>query len=88
MSESVSANAKWQYDYIDHYRLDENIIEGFLNGKWGNYRYFVQARPVALMRIHVPRLTWRSARAMNGGSGCPEPLATLVHVSCPCSREQ
>ena len=45
MSESVSANAVWQYDYIDHYRLDENIIRGFLDRTWGgNYRYYVKAR--------------------------------------------
>ena len=45
MAESVSANAKWQYDYIDHYRLDEKIIGGFLSEKWGKgYRYYVKAR--------------------------------------------
>ena len=44
MSESVFANAIWQYDYIDHYRLDETIIGRFLYQKWGNYRYFVKAR--------------------------------------------
>lgn len=46
MSESVSANAVWQYDYIDHYRLDENIIGGFLDRKWGHYKYYVRARGV------------------------------------------
>lgn len=44
MSESVSANAVWQYEYIDHYRLDANIIAGFLTQKWGNYKYYVKAR--------------------------------------------
>lgn len=44
MPESVSANAAWQYDYIDHYRLDENIIDGFLYEKWGNYKYCIKAR--------------------------------------------
>ena len=43
MPESVSANAVWQYDYIDHYRLDEKIIAGFLNEKWGGYKYYVKA---------------------------------------------
>lgn len=44
MSEPVSANADWQYDYIDHYRLDEKIINGFLGKKWGEYKYYVKAR--------------------------------------------
>lgn len=44
MPESVSANAVWRYDYIDHYRLDENIIDDFLCEKWGNYKYYVKAR--------------------------------------------
>ena len=44
MAESVSANAKWQYDYIAHYRLDKEIIGGFLSKKWGNgYKYYVKA---------------------------------------------
>lgn len=43
MPESVSPNAVWQYDYIDHYRLDENIIDGFLYEKWGNYKYCIKA---------------------------------------------
>lgn len=29
MSESVPADAVWQYDYLDHYRLDETIIDKF-----------------------------------------------------------
>ena len=45
MSESISANAVWRYDYIDHYRLDESIIAAFLNAKWGDYyNYFIKAR--------------------------------------------
>ena len=44
MTELVFANAIWQYDYIDHYRLDEAIIGRFLYQKWGNYKYFVKAR--------------------------------------------
>jgi hypothetical protein len=45
MPEPVSEDANWQYDYIDHYRLDEEIIKRFLSRKWGeNYRYFVKAR--------------------------------------------
>lgn len=44
MPESVPANAVWQYDYIDHYRLDKNIIGGFLDEKWGKYKYYVKAR--------------------------------------------
>ena len=44
MSEPVSANAVWRYDYIDHYRLDETIIATFLIAKWGKYKYRVKAR--------------------------------------------
>ena len=48
MSESVSANAAWRYDYIDHYRLDESIIAAFLNAKWGDYyNYYVKARKLS-----------------------------------------
>ncbi|KAF6229254.1 hypothetical protein HO133_007370 [Letharia lupina] len=54
MSESVSANAVWQYDYIDHYRLDENIIGGFLDRKWGHYKYYVR-RKGDEFRFWVPR---------------------------------
>ncbi|KAL8919648.1 MAG: hypothetical protein Q9208_006680 [Pyrenodesmia sp. 3 TL-2023] len=42
MSDSMPSNAVWQYDYIDHYRLDEDIIDGYLRGKWGNYKYHVK----------------------------------------------
>lgn len=44
MPESVSANANWQYDYIDHYRLDTKIIDEYLYGIWGDYQYHVKAR--------------------------------------------
>lgn len=55
MSESVSANAVWRYDYIDHYRLDESIIAAFLNAKWGDcYNYFIR-RKGDEFRFWVPR---------------------------------
>lgn len=54
MPESVPANAVWQYDYMDHYRLDEEIIRGFLNRTWGNYKYFVK-RKGDEFRFWVPR---------------------------------
>lgn len=54
MSEPVSANADWQYDYIDHYRLDEKIISGFLGKKWGEYKYYVK-RKGDEFRFWVPR---------------------------------
>lgn len=54
MAESVSENASWQYDYIDHYRLDENIIVDFLEQKWGRYRYYVR-RMGDEFRFWVPR---------------------------------
>ncbi|KAL8934994.1 MAG: hypothetical protein Q9211_004939 [Gyalolechia sp. 1 TL-2023] len=41
MAEPVSPGAKWRYDYIDHYRLDEKIIEDFLTEKWGAYKFKV-----------------------------------------------
>lgn len=44
MPESVSANAKWQYDYIGHYRLNTKIIDDHLTMIWGAYQYYVQAR--------------------------------------------
>lgn len=52
--DSVAPNASWQYDYIDHYRLDENIINGFLKRKWGAYKYFVK-RKGDEFRFWVPR---------------------------------
>lgn len=42
MSESMPTDAVWQYDYIDHYRLDEDIIDRYLREKWGNYKYHVK----------------------------------------------
>ncbi len=42
MSEPIPANAVWQYDYVDHYRLDEEIIDKYLREKWGNYKYHVK----------------------------------------------
>ena len=77
MAESLPPNPVWQWDYIDHYRLDERIIGGFLTEKWGNYKYYVKARgchdsPFIVLKV-LTRGT-SSARAMNLGSGCHEPL--------------
>ena len=81
MAESVSANAVWQYDYIDHYRLDEKIIGGFLSEKWGkSYRYYVKARGCHAAPS-ASTLTWRSARAMSLDSGCHEPLIRLASIN-------
>ncbi|KAI4224144.1 MAG: hypothetical protein LQ349_007289 [Xanthoria aureola] len=38
----MPANAVWQYDYIDYYRLDEKIIDQYLREKWGAYKYHVK----------------------------------------------
>ncbi|KAI4224016.1 MAG: hypothetical protein L6R36_004986 [Xanthoria steineri] len=38
----MPANAVWQYDYIDYYRLDEKIIDQYLREKWGLYKYHVK----------------------------------------------
>ena len=54
MPEAVPANAVWQYDYIDHYRLDEKIIAGFLKNKWGDYKYYVKARACQLLLYTIP----------------------------------
>ena len=43
MAESLPDDPVWQWDYVDHYRLDTNIIDGFLRRKWGEYRYYVKA---------------------------------------------
>ncbi|KAL8747822.1 MAG: hypothetical protein Q9184_007550, partial [Pyrenodesmia sp. 2 TL-2023] len=50
----MPTNAVWQYDYIDHYRLDEDIIDGYLRKKWGNYKYHVK-RSGDKYRFWVPR---------------------------------
>ena len=50
MPESISANAKWDYDYIAHYRLDKKIIEGYLSRKWGDYKYFVKASSLQIRK--------------------------------------
>ncbi|KAI4185540.1 MAG: hypothetical protein LQ346_005878 [Caloplaca aetnensis] len=42
MSEPIPANAVWRWDYIDHYRLGVDIIDGYLREKWGNYKYLVK----------------------------------------------
>lgn len=42
MSDPMPANAVWQYDYIDQYRLDEKIIDKYLREKWGDYKYHVK----------------------------------------------
>ena len=42
MSEPIPANATWGYDSIDHYRLTVNIINGYLQKKWGRYNFYVE----------------------------------------------
>ena len=69
MSESLPANAIWQYDYIDHYRLDEYIISRFLRQKWGNYHYYVKVGGFRESPID-DELTKRSIRATSIDSGC------------------
>ena len=56
MPESVPADAKWQWDYIDHYHLDEAIIDGFLVRKWGLYKYFVKVCVGCDSHIHSKEL--------------------------------
>ena len=37
----MSSSSKWQYDYVEHYNLDANIIEKYLRERMGNYKFFV-----------------------------------------------
>lgn len=74
MPESVSANAEWQYDYIDHYRLDPTIIGNFLSGIWGNYKYYVKARGCHGVPLNAGAtdLACSSARMKSSDSGFRE----------------
>lgn len=42
MSDPMPANAVWQYDYIDQYRLDEKIVDKYPREKWVDYKYHVK----------------------------------------------
>ena len=42
MTERVASDARWRYDYCPEYNLDKEIINNYLKGIWGNYKYFVE----------------------------------------------
>ena len=42
MPERVASDARWRYDYCPEYNLDKEIINNYLKGIWGNYKYFVE----------------------------------------------
>ena len=48
--ESVPAGAKWQYDYVEHYNLDADIINKYLKEIWGNYKYFTEVNHTIIRR--------------------------------------
>lgn len=35
------APPNWVYDFVDHYRLNKDIIQGYLQEKWGEYDFRV-----------------------------------------------
>ena len=43
MPEAINYKVPWVYDYVEHYDLDADLIERFLRGIWGNYKFFVEA---------------------------------------------
>ena len=74
MPESISPNAVWDYDYVDHYRLNKDIINAFLTRKWGNYKYYIKVNAIPSL-VTSRSLTTHSARVMSLDSGC------LVHLA-------
>ncbi|KAL9611815.1 MAG: hypothetical protein Q9167_003583 [Letrouitia subvulpina] len=44
MAELDLENCNWVYDTIPHYRLNENIIDGFLSSIWNGYEFFIEVR--------------------------------------------
>lgn len=42
MSEPIPTDAKWGYDSIDHYRLTADIINDYLQRKWGRYNFYIE----------------------------------------------
>lgn len=90
MPESVSANAAWRYDYIDQYRLDENIIATFLNAKWGNYRYFIRARKFSFYASQMSMAEADLAQRMGDEFRfwVPRALDNVGPSFIPCSRKQ
>ena len=47
----------WGYDKIPHYRLNVDIINGYLRQKWGDFRFFIEVGFPKLSLPTQPRLT-------------------------------
>jgi hypothetical protein len=43
-SPSVATEAKYQWDYIESYRLSQDDIDGYLKKKFGDWEFFIQVR--------------------------------------------
>ena len=76
MPEAIPANVPWQHDYIEQYRLDQEIINNYLITIWGNYKYFVEVNhTLVAAETFLPEgtgvsLTPYSAMANTSDSGC------------------
>lgn len=44
MSDATVSNEGWVYDTIPHYRLNIEIIDGFLSEKWPGYEFYIEVR--------------------------------------------
>lgn len=42
MSSPDPDDGGWVYDSVPHYRLNENIIDGYLTKKWGGFKFYIQ----------------------------------------------
>ena len=47
MSDATVSSEGWVYDTIPHYRLNIEIIDGFLSEKWPGYVFLTEVRPKA-----------------------------------------
>ena len=45
MSDATVSSEGWVYDTIPHYRLNIEIIDGFLSEKWPGYEFYTEVRP-------------------------------------------
>lgn len=45
MSDAMVPNEGWVFDTIPHYRLNVEIINGFLSEKWPGYNFYTVVRP-------------------------------------------
>ena len=78
MPEPTPADSVWLYDCINHYRLNQDIINKFLREKWGNYQFFIEAGARLTLRHKPFFLTSRSLPAIRIDSGFLESLPTYV----------